>query len=240
MIETLTEIAATDGVRMLPNVSWDGGELDAVVWHCGHLAVVEVSGGFLPNAPKMSGDHEQLREALRRRYVEHIHPDGDVEHEAVFQLARDIEWLAEQRRANALGDVSLREVETIYPVLIAADRTVRTQGVWRYLDAELRQRLPDALPWRVAPLAVLGLEDLEWIQQAVRDRHPRLTQAIPGFLQVLVWWEFEVNRPGQHRHKAMWQLLGDALGEGAPNARLAATSETWLKRMKSLFVNARG
>ena len=66
VLETLTEIAALDSVVALPNLCWDGDELDALVWHQRHLAVVEVSGGFLPNAQKTSGDHEQLRDALRR------------------------------------------------------------------------------------------------------------------------------------------------------------------------------
>jgi hypothetical protein len=92
----------------------------------------------------------------------------------------------------------------------------------------------------VAPLAVLGLEDLEWIQQSVRDRHPRLTQTIPGFMQVLVWWEFEVNRRGEHRHKAVWQLLEDYLGESTPNARFTAISKTWLERTQSLSVPGGG
>lgn len=230
VLDRLVELASPDGQEMLPNVRWNGGELDALLWHGDRLAVVEVSSGFIPNAPKMSGDHIRLREALRNRYVEHVDTRGETTAEAVAQLARDIRWLIERRRAGDLHGVPLRGIETIHPVVIAADRTVRTQGVWRYLDSELRTRLPEGLPWQVAPLAVLGLEDLEWIEQASRDRHPRLQQSLPPFLQVLRWWEFDVNR-----NRTFWQLLVDWLGEGQPNARLAYVSRAWLERMRSRF-----
>jgi len=171
--DLLSGIGPQGEAGFIRNFTWDGGELDALMWDADRLAVVEVSSGFIPNASKMSGDHQRLRAALSSRCVESTDASEGVKLEAVAQLARDIEWLLRQRRAAGVANLPLNNIETIHPVLIAADRTLRTH-VWRCLDSELRQRLPDELPWQVAPLAVMGLEDLEWIEQAVQDRHARL------------------------------------------------------------------
>lgn len=40
----------------------------------------------------------------------------------------------------------------------------------------------------------VGLEALEWIEQAARDRHPRLQGVVPPVLQTLLWWQFDVRR----------------------------------------------
>lgn len=187
-------VGVVGGPGVLPNVRWDGGELDALVWHGERLAVIEVSSGLLANAARMSGDHRALQNELARRYVEHVDRNGTVEREAISQLARDIHWLLERRRAGDFAPVALRTIETIHPVLVTADRAARTQGIWQFLDAELRRRLPDDLPWQVAPLALVGLEDLEWIEQAARDNHHRLQGGLPPLLQTLRWWEFDVAR----------------------------------------------
>jgi hypothetical protein len=226
-------VSVIGGPGVLPNVQWDAGELDALLWSGDRLAVIEVSSGFLANAPKMRGDHVALRQELRRRYVEHIDQDGNVEREAVAQLARDIEWLLARRRAGDGPAIPLQIIQTIHPVVIAADRAARTHGIWRYLDSELRQRLPENLPWEVAPLAVLGLEDLEWIEQAVRDQHPRLQGGLPPLLQTLRWWHFDV-----HRYPAFWQLLNDALGEGQPNSRLRDLFRSRMEHLQARFRNA--
>jgi hypothetical protein len=229
ILDLLGDLAG-DGEGFVPNLPWDAGELDALLWHDDRLAIVEVSSGFMPNALKMSGDADRLQEALRKRYVEHVDGNGGVTREAIAQIARDIAWLLERRRNDDLPGIPLRQIETIHPVLIAADRAVRTHNVWRYLDSELRARLPNALPWQVAPLAVLGLEDLEWIEQAARDGHERLQQKLPPFLQVLRWWQFDAQR-----NRAFWQLLSDHLGEGQPNARLATVSRMWFETTRRLF-----
>ena len=223
-------VSELEGPGFCRNVKWYGGELDALSWHGDRLAVFEVSSGFLVNAMKMSGRHEVLRDALERRYVEARQPGGGVKLEAVAQLARDIEWLARCRRDGTAVGPPLRQIEAIHPVIVAADRAVRTQGVWRYLDSELRRRLPDALPWQVAPLAVLGLEDLEWVEQASRERHPRLGGVLPPLLQTLRWWQFDVSR-----YRAYWQLLEDVFGKPNRNQRLRELFEQRAERMRSRF-----
>lgn len=223
-------LRATDNGAVFPNVTWATGEIDSLIWSGDRLAVIEICSGFMANAPKMSGDHGRLRDELRRRYVEHANADGSVDREAVAQIARDVEWLLERRRAADGQPFPLRGIQTIHPVVVAADRAARTHGVWRYLDSELRQRLPGAMPWTVAPLAVLGLEDLEWIEQAARDRHPRLQGVVPPVLQTLLWWQFDVRR-----YPAYWQLLGDALGEPQPNARLRDLFKQRQERMRRRF-----
>jgi hypothetical protein len=223
-------LRATDDGAVFPNVRWLTGEIDALIWSGDHLAVVEICSGFMANAPKMSGEHLRLRDELRRRYVEHVNTDGSSDPEAVAQIARDVEWLLERRRANDGQPLPLRGIETIHPVLIAADRAARTQGVWRYLDSELQRRLPQGMPWTVAPLAVLGLEDLEWIEQAARDRHPRLQGVVPPVLQTLIWWQFDVSR-----YRAFWQLLGDWLGKPQPNARLRDLFQQRQGQMRARF-----
>jgi hypothetical protein len=223
-------LRATDDTAVFPNVRWARGEIDSLIWSGDRLAVVEICSGFMANAPKMSGDHVRLRTELRRRYVEHVNADGSIDREAVAQIARDVEWLLERRRAHDGQPFPLRGIQTIHPVVVVADRTARTHGVWRYLDSELRQRLPGAMPWTVAPLAVLGLEDLEWIEQAAHDRHPRLQGVVPPVLQTLLWWQLDVRR-----YPAYWQLLGDVLGEPQPNARLRDLFQQRQERMRRRF-----
>jgi hypothetical protein len=223
-------LQSCDGGAVLPNVEWEQGEIDALSWSGDRLAVVEICSGFMANAPKMSGDSRRLRDELRRRYVEHTNANGQIEREAVSQLVRDIEWLLACRRSGGGPPVPLHEIQTIHPVVIAADRAARTQNIWRYLDSELIQRLPGHLPWQVAPLAVLGLEDLEWIEQASRDDHERLQGVLPPVLQTLRWWQFDVQR-----YHAFWQLLGDYLGEGGPNVRLRELFQRRRERMQARF-----
>ena len=91
------------------------------------------------------------------------------------------------------------------------------------------------MPWEVAPLAVLGLEDLEWIEQAVRDQHQRVQGALPPLLQTLRWWQFDV-----HRYPAFWQLLNDALGEGQPNSRLRDLFRNRMDHLRARFQHAPG
>ena len=223
-------LQSTDNGAVFPNVRWGTGEIDALIWSGDRLGVVEICSGFMANAPKMSGDYTRLQNELRRRYVEHTNADGTVDREAVAQIARDVEWLLERRGVDDGQPLPLRGIQTIHPVVIAADRAARTHGIWRYLDAELRRRLPRNMPWQVAPLAVLGLEDLEWIEQAARDRHTRLQGVLPPVIQSLRWWQFDENR-----YPAFWQLLADALGEGNPNARLRELFEERQRRMRERF-----
>jgi hypothetical protein len=86
------------------------------------------------------------------------------------------------------------------------------------------------MPWTVAPLAILGLEDLEWIEQAARDRHQRLQGVVPPVLQTLLWWQFDVSR-----YPAFWQLLEDVLGEPQPNSRLRELFESRREQMQTRF-----
>lgn len=185
---------------------------------------------FIDDYTSLSAMYAVVQNELRRRYVEHTNPDGTIDREAVAQLARDVEWLLDRRAADDGQSLPLRGIQTIHPVVIAADRAARTHGIWRYLDAELRRRLPENMPWQAAPLAVLGLEDLEWIEQAARDHHARLQGALPPVLQALRWWQFDVNR-----YPAFWQLLADALGEGNPNTRLRELFEERQRSMRERF-----
>jgi predicted component of type VI protein secretion system len=223
-------LRVTEDGHVFPNVRWATGEIDALIWSRDRLAVVEVCSGFMANAPKMSGDYFRLRDELTRRYVERTNTDGSIDREAVAQIARDVEWLLTCRRADDGHPLPLRGVETIHPVVIASDRAARTHGLWRFLDSELRRRLPASMPWTVAPLAILGLEDLEWIEQAARDRHQRLQGVVPPVLQTLLWWQFDVSR-----YPAFWQLLEDVLGEPQPNSRLRELFESRREQMQTRF-----
>ncbi len=226
----LDEIAQVTGANYRPNVTWAGGELDALMWGEDRLAVFEVSGGFLPHASRVSGQWNSLRDALRQRFVERQTTQGS-ELEAIGQLARDIQWMTEARISGRDISVPLASFSVIHPVLIAADRTLRTQGIWKYLNQELRERLPDSMPWQVAPVVVAGLEDLEWIQEAIRQRHPRFLPSPPALIQVLLWWEFD------HRtHPAFWQLLDDYFREDLQNSRLAEVFGRWRHEIERRFV----
>ncbi len=229
VLSILAEIAEVTGANFRSNVGWEEGELDALMWAGDRLALFEISGGFLPHASKVSGQWENLRGSLSQTFVERQTAQRSTL-EAVGQLARDIRWIASARMLRQDIGVPVRDFSVIHPVLVAADRTVRTQGIWAYLNQELRERLPESMPWQVAPLAVAGLEDLEWIQEAIKQRHPRFLPSPPALIQVLRWWEFD-----SRNHRALWQLLEDYLGEDLHNSRLAEVFGRWRGEIERRF-----
>jgi len=206
---------------------WEGGEVDGLYWADRRLAVIEVSGSFANNAQKMSGDWEKYREALRTAFVERAGGRGP-EREAVSQLARDIAWLTELRRDNANFAVPLRQIAHIHPVMIAPDRVIKTHNVWKYLNHELRNRLPDAMAWDIAPLAVFSLEELEELEELVRRRDDRILGGqLPAFLHFLRLWQFNANR-----YPSLWQFIEDHFPGDFGSERLRAVSQQWRERSR--------
>ena len=230
VLSILSAISDNAGGNFRGNVAWDEGEIDGLYWVDNRLAVIEVSGSFVNNSDKMSGDWERLRKGLTTAFVERTTARG-VDREAVAQLARDITWLLERRRNNVEFGVPVRQMETIHPVIVAPDRLVRTHGVWAFLNDELRSRLPDAMPWQVAPLAVLALEEVEEIEELARRGHERfLTSGLPHLMQILRLWEFD-----SHRYPTFWQFLADQFANDYGNQRLRAISDARLARARLRF-----
>ena len=75
---------------------------------------------------------------------------------------------------NTLGVSTARQRkgrarERIYPVMVCSDRRLRTPGVVNFLQGEFRQRLaPEHRPL-TADLAVLGLEDVEELEEGAEE-----------------------------------------------------------------------
>jgi hypothetical protein len=229
VLSTLHSIADATGGTIIPNFAWENGEIDALYWADGRLAMFEVSGSFVNNAQKMSGDWQSFRAGLATAFVERAR-NQRLKREAIAQLGRGIEWLTVVRRENRDVGIPLREIAVIHPVMVAPDRVVRTQGVWRFFDAELRQRLPDRMPWRVAPLAVLALEELEELEELVRRRDARLTGSLPALLHTLRLWEFD-----NHRYPSFWQFLADHFENNFGNERLRRTFLRWRDEIGGRF-----
>ncbi len=118
--------------------------------------------------------------------------------------------------------------------MFAPDRVVRTHNVWKYLNDELRARLPNAMPWEIAPLAVFGLEELEEFEELVRRRDDRLIgRQLPALIHFLRLWQFDSNR-----YPSLWQFIDDHFPGDFGSERLRIVSERWRERSRRRFVRA--
>ena len=102
--------------------------------------------------------------------------------------------------------------------------------MWKFFDDQLRQRLPDRMPWEVAPLAVWALEDIEEIEELVRRKHARLNGPLPAVLQMLRLWQFDSGR-----YPSFWQFLADHFENDFGNQRLRDVSQRWIDESRRRF-----
>ena len=221
----LEQIAKATGCQFAADVKGENWQIDAVMWNEHMVALFEVSTATLTDAVAMSGDMETVRAALRKAFIESERPGKPPEHEAVFQLKRDVTLLRDGVLQKVLP---LAEIERVYPVLISFDRRLQTPGLWFYLDYELHQALPNDLPWPVAPLAALTIEDLEGVESLAMTG--KLKGSPPGLLKLLRLWE-----AASRRREAWWLSVKTDYTDIPDNPRLKATGDEWIASMKKWF-----
>ena len=193
------------------------GELDGALWHDGDIILIEVTSSLLLEAEAISGDWRQLQAGLRRILIER--PDGYKE--AGAQLKRDIETLM------AGGtDLPIRQVRRIYPVIVSAKRNVRTPGVCRYLQTEFASSLTPEQASLCAPLAVLGLEDVDSLETLIKVR-PEIRERGKGMLEVLKRWDGI-----QGRSQAWWYFIEETYGDLPANDDLKRAMSLWQATVK--------
>jgi hypothetical protein len=207
-----------------------GGEVDAALWRRGHVALIEITTSRILDAAVHSGDRAAIRAAVRRTFVERTSTGETPYREAVLQLARDVEALL----AGAIPGVQCAlPPQRIYPVVIALDKRVRAPGLWRYLDAEFRQALAPATRSFVAALAVLSFEDLEEVDQAVRDGIDAVRGSPGGFLKLLRRWDLDRGPVAP----AWWQYMGIINPKFHRNELLVKEAEALRSEIEAKFVD---
>lgn len=178
------------------------------------LAVIEVKGSFLAQRAKSRGTLEDLRGDLQRKFVigDKRKPKG------VAQLARAIQWLRTQRKGSGVRGIDLREIETILPVLVVADRALRFPGLGEWFDYELRSMVGGA-PWKVGALAICGLEDLDALEERCLSGEHTLIQALA---------QYDAAAP--RAEKAIWEVFP---GIGGKHPRLGLVLDEWMKELNT-------
>ena len=222
----LGRIAAEHGSGFKSRIQWEGGEVDAAMWFKGHVALFEITSSSLSEAAGNMGDWEVLRSGLHRAFVESRRPGKPPNREAILQLAADIKAL---EGGHLRSDIPVDQVTRVYPVLLCVDRRARTPGVWPYLDSELRKAIPDVkLP--VAAVAPLGMEDLESLDELLRDRHGEFNKTPRGLLKVLRKWDVGRSVAG-----AWWQFEEVEFGNVPLNSYLVEAAAQWREEIPTHF-----
>jgi hypothetical protein len=126
--------------------------------------VIETKATFLPEQAILDDVTETFVAELRRRYGKD--PRGEERDKGVAQLARitraivDRVWLGEKRE--------LVDAKAVLPVLLTHDAQMDSPGVCWFLNQHFVD-LFGVIPrqWRVAPLILLTVEDLENLESSV-------------------------------------------------------------------------
>jgi len=189
ILRVLQRIATGSHASLFPRIQLRTGEIDAAVCFKRHLALVEITTSRIGDPAANSGDTNVLRQALKRTFVGRERLGQEPYREAVLQLARDIDSVLTDRVSQI--PLPNTDIQRLYPIMIATDKRVRTPGVWQLLDAELREALKAEHATKVAALVVLSVEDLEEMDQAVRDRPLAMAGSPPGVFKLLRRWDFD-------------------------------------------------
>lgn len=226
ILSLLKRIAEASGCNFKARVKWDDGEVDGVMWFKGHVALFEVTASGLTEASAEFGEWGRLRDGLHQAFVESKRHGKAAKREAVLQLERDIRQLLEGRLG---GQIPVPTVIRVYPVMIALDRRTRAPGVWHYLEEQLAVALADVNVPRSA-LALMAVEDIEGIDQSLRDDGTSFRGTPPGLLRMLRRWDIERGVA-----PSFWQFVQRLPSSDNPNEALTAEGAIWLREMKGLF-----
>lgn len=235
VVRLLNWIATQSGCGFKADIKWGAGQLDAAMWFKGHVALFEISAGMMTDLAAHMGDPEALRDGLTRTLVR-SKSDGKDKDEAVAQVARDIKALLAGELQDQIG---ISDITRVYPVVIAIDRRVRVPGLRFWFDKVFSDELTAMAGSdraRVGALAVLALEDLEVIEQLVRDNHQELKGTPRGLIKLLRLWEMRRDRlPKLGVRAAAWHQFMRDMGATEANDRLQAEADKWWAEVKNIF-----
>jgi len=229
VIQVLNRVATFANCKLVPRAETVEGEVDAVMSVNNQVAVVEITSSSLREAETTSADWELLRDGLMRGFVENPSGKRGPYKEAVLQLVRDVRVLLNGKLAAVPKP---NKIQRIYPVMIGADRRLRTPGVVNFLQKEFRQRLPDDHRPLTADLAVLGLEDIEELESILTATKPLQLGSVRGFLEILRKWDKE-RGPAP----SWWQFVEVMWGRQRPNATLQQAFMKWRQGIADRFLS---
>jgi hypothetical protein len=226
-------MAIASGCGFRADIKWDTKQIDAAMWFKGHVALFEISAGMVPDAAAHTGDPKKLRDALFRTLVR-SESGGKPKDEAIGQVARDVKALL----VGELKDhIPVQPVTRVYPVVVAIDARVRVPGLRFWFDKMFLDQMADAPESsRVAALAVLSLEDLETVEQLIREHHPSLRGTPRGLIRLLRDWELVRGKlPKSGVRASSWYQFVREIAEAGVNDRLKAEADRWWAEMKQIF-----
>jgi hypothetical protein len=240
VVKLLRWIADETGCGFRADIRWNTKQIDAAMWFKGHVALFEISAAMLTDAAAHSGDPTQLRESLTQILVRSKRKNGEEKNEAIAQVARDVKALL----AGELREqIPVDAVTHVYPVVIAIDRRMRTSGLRFWFDEAFASEVNDLKDRQlVAPLAVWTLEDLETIEEMVKQKDHALKGTPKGALRLLRIWEMtreKLTKLG--RRAGGWtHLVGHEIPAPNVNQRLKEESDRWWNEVKEIFKDAPG
>jgi hypothetical protein len=191
----------------------DAGQIDALVRAGTVLAIIEVKASQVRPTLLSHGTVEQVRDDLERKFV------GDAGgRKGVSQLEHAIHWLTRQRsKGQRFEGIDLKGIDTIIPVLIAADRHLRYPGLGQWFDYNLQEVLRVVTP-RVQPLVICGTEDLENLEHLA-------LRAGPTVMESLIRYARNVRRAAE----PLWMHYDSPRG---PHPRLDAVFDSWITELR--------
>jgi hypothetical protein len=227
VIHVFARVAAFGNCKLVPRVETSEGEVDAVILVNGHVALIEITSSSLREAETTSADWELLRDGLKRGFVENPKSKKGPYKEAALQLVRDVRVLLEGKLPAVPKP---KKVQRIYPVMVCADRRLRTPGVVNFLQGEFRQRLADEHKPVTADLAVLGLEDVEELESILTATKSLQWGTVRGFLEILRTWDKE-RGPAP----SWWQFVEVMWGRQRRNEVLQQAFTKWRESVANRF-----
>lgn len=151
------------------------------------------------------------------------------------QVAKDVrEFMA----GTFALDIPVNKVVRVYPVVIAIDRRVRTPPLSFWFEQRFNSELGQSVDKsRLGAVAVWALEDLETIEQLVRNGSASLQGTPRGPLRLLSMWHQRRNRlTATRKRAAAWHhFIESETDAPSENSRLRAESERWMSEIKGLF-----
>ena len=118
---------------------------------------------------------------------------GKSKDEAVAQIARDAKALLS---GELKEHIPIENLTAVYPVVIAIDRRVRVPGLRFWFDSVFSNELAELVDrTRIGALAVLDLEDLETVEQFIRQYPTALRGTPRGLIRLLRMWGLTTSPP---------------------------------------------
>jgi hypothetical protein len=218
----LTGLGERAGGTYAPSVEWSlgkqTGEIDGMLSDGRLLVVIEAKASLLSATAKGRASVEAMVAELDRKFV----TGEGGKRKAVRQLVQGIQWLRSEREAGrSVAGIDLSQIEVILPVLCASDRALRFPGLGEWFDSRMRAMVGEAsMPWRIGPLTICGLDDLDYLEQLALAGGPSL-------IEVLRVYATRFPRGSG----PLWRLY-DEFRVGGKHPRLGPVMDEWFEELK--------